>query len=248
LGDSSDYWGVAGVSGSSYGVHGESSTKHGVHGETDGDWSYHSGVYGEATEDHANGVTGWNAGAGVGVYGYSETGYAGYFDGPVFSPKSVNSAAGRNVIDHPLDPGSRYLYHSTVASPDMKNVYDGVAVLDAAGEAWVVLPAWFEAVNGEFRYQLTPIGAPAPGLYIAREIEQNRFQIAGGEPGLKVSWQVTGIRRDAYAEAHPMAVEEVKPVEEQGSYLHPEEHGQPVTAGLEYMRNTRPEERERRGE
>ncbi len=84
----------------------------------------------------------------------------------------------------------------------MKNVYDGVAALDGAGEASVELPEWFEALNQDFRYQLTPLGAPGPTLYVADEISGNRFRIAGGEPGMKVSWQVTGIRHDPYAEAH----------------------------------------------
>ena len=103
------------------------------------------------------------------------------------------------------------------------NVYDGVVFLDTNGEAWVELPEWFEDLNKDYRYQLTAIGAPAPGLYIAHEIENNRFQIAGGTPGLKVSWQVTGIRHDPYAEAHPILVEEGKPEEEIGTYLYPVE-------------------------
>jgi hypothetical protein len=112
--------------------------------------------------------------------------------------------------------------HSFVESPDMKNVYDGVVQLDQDGEAWVQLPDYFQALNRDFCYQLTPIGGPGPGLYIASEIEDNRFQIAGGESGLKVSWQVTGIRQDPYALAHPIPVESMKPEGERGTYLHPE--------------------------
>jgi hypothetical protein len=44
----------------------------------------------------------------------------------------------------------------------MKNLYDGVATLDGKGRAVVRLPNWFEALNAEFRYQLTAIGRPAP--------------------------------------------------------------------------------------
>ena len=69
------------------------------------------------------------------------------------------------------------------------------------------LPAWFEAVNGDFRYQLTAVGRPSPGLYIAQEISSNSFQIAGGTAGAKVSWQVTGVRHDPYAKAHPLVIE-----------------------------------------
>jgi hypothetical protein len=62
---------------------------------------------------------------------------------------------------------------------------------------------------------------------VAEEVSVNRFKIAGGRPGGKVSWQVTGIRQDAYANANRIPVEEVKPPAEQGYYLHPELYGQP---------------------
>ncbi|MBZ5546279.1 MAG: hypothetical protein LAO07_21885 [Acidobacteriia bacterium] len=116
----------------------------------------------------------------------------------------------------------------------MKNVYDGVAVLDAKGEAWVTLPEWFEALNSDFRYQLTAIGRPQPRLYIAQEMAGNRFKIPGGRAGAKVSWMVTGIRQDAYAKAHRIPVEEEKPVAERGHYLHPELFGQPKEKGIEW--------------
>jgi hypothetical protein len=254
---SDNYIGVAGIStpysvvwpsGRQYGVFGYSYSDHGIYGRTNGDWSYHSGVYGEASQEHAHGVTGWNTGGGIGVYGFSETGDAGYFAGPVEVTGYLYKTGGGFKIDHPLNPENQYLYHSFVESPDMKNVYDGVVTLDADGTAWVELPEWFEAVNKDFRYQRTPIGAPAPDLYIAREIEGNRFRIAGGQPGLKVSWQVTGIRHDAYAEAHPLAVEEAKPPEEQGTYLHPTEQGKPWTEGVDYQRSLPPEQAEAGGE
>jgi hypothetical protein len=130
-------------------------------------------------------------------------------DGPLSKP------AGSFKIDHPLDPQNKYLYHSFVESPDMKNIYDGVVALGADGTATVELPDWFEALNRNFRYQLTCIGEYAP-VYIAEEVQHNRFRIAGGRPGLKVSWQVTGTRHDAYANAHRIPVEEDKPEQERG--------------------------------
>ena len=54
----------------------------------------------------------------------------------------------------------------------MKNVYDGVVVLDRKGKAEIDLPDWFGALNKDFRYQLTAIGAPGPNLYIAEEISE----------------------------------------------------------------------------
>lgn len=136
-------------------------------------------------------------------------------------------------IDHPLDPENKYLYHSFVESPDMKNIYDGVIELAENGEAWIELPDWFETLNCDFRYQLTPIGVPGPNLYIAEEVSDNRFKIAGGDPGMKVSWQVTGTRQDPYAVAHPIVPEEDKSLEERGYYLHPELYGQPEEMRVE---------------
>ena len=101
----------------------------------------------------------------------------------------------------------------------MMNVYNGNAQLDQNGEATIELPPWFETLNRDFRYQLTCIGGFAP-VYIAGEIAGNRFRIAGGKAGLKVSWQVTGIRKDPYAENHRIQVELDKPPAEQGSCLH----------------------------
>jgi hypothetical protein len=157
---------------------------------------------------------------------------AGVFDGDVNVSGTLTKGAGAFKIDHPLDPANKYLTHSFVESPDMMNIYNGTVLLDSNGEAWINLPDWFEALNRDFRYQLTAIGAPAPNLYVAEEVSGNRFKIGGGQPGGKVSWQVTGIRHDAYAEAHRLAVEEDKPEEDRGYYLQPEVHGQPAEKSI----------------
>ena len=135
---------------------------------------------------------------------------------------ALEKPGGGFKIDHPLDSPNKYLYHSFVESPDMKNVYDGVIELDREGECVIMMPEWFGALNMDFRYQLTAIGAPGPNLYVAEEIAGNRFKIAGGKPGMKVSWQVTGIRKDPWANAHRIPVEEEKLASGRGSYLHPE--------------------------
>ena len=147
---------------------------------------------------------------------------AAQFNGDVTVSGTLSKSSGSFKIDHPLDPANKFLFHSFVESPDMKNVYDGVAVLDANGEAWVELPAWFEALNRDFRYQLTAVGGPGPNLHVADKVKGNRFRIAGGTPGLEVSWQVTGIRQDGYAKLHPIVVEQDKPAAERGKYLCPE--------------------------
>lgn len=166
-----------------------------------------------------------------GVWGMSQYGYAGYFDGNVNVTGTLSKGGGSFKIDHPLDPENKYLYHSFVESPDMKNVYDGVATLDANGQAVVSLPDWFEALNRDFRYQLTSIGSFAP-VYIAQKISGNRFTIGGGKPGMEISWQVTGIRKDPFANAHRIPVEEDKKPAERGKYLYPREYGKPASSGV----------------
>ena len=155
--------------------------------------------------------------------------YAAEFYGNVNVNGTLSKTAGAFKIDDPLDPAHKYLSHSFVESPDMKNIYDGIATLDANGEAVVTLPAWFEALNKDFRYQLTSIGAPGPNLYIAQEVSGNQFKIAGGSPKAKVSWLITGVRQDPYANAHRIPVEEDKPAALQGSYISAAEYHQPLT-------------------
>jgi hypothetical protein len=132
------------------------------------------------------------------------------FAGNLTVTGTLAKSAGSFKIDDPLDPEHKQLSHSFVESPDMKNIYDGVVQLNEHGEAWVQLPEWFEALNRDFRYQLSCIGSSAD-VYIAREIRNNRFKIAGGKPKMRVSWQVTGVRHDAYANEHRIPVEEFKP-------------------------------------
>lgn len=134
---------------------------------------------------------------------------------------NLSKGGGSFLIDHPLDPENKYLSHSFVESPDMMNVYNGNLTLDDNGTAFVELPDYFEALNRDFRYQLTPLGFAAPNLHVASEIRGNRFKIAGGKPGMRVSWQVTGVRDDPYARMHRIRVEEAKPPAERGSLLHP---------------------------
>lgn len=164
------------------------------------------------------------------------TGTAGFFSGNVTVTGFLLKQGGGFQIDHPLDPANKYLNHSFVESPDMMNIYNGNITLDANGEATVELPEWFDALNSDFRYQLTPIGVPGPNLYIAEKIANRQFKIAGGGAGSEVSWQVTGIRKDAFANARRIPVEQEKSPREQDHYLAPELFGQPQAKAI---KNTR---------
>ena len=177
------------------------------------------------------------------MFGNSYSGTAGYFSGNVTVTGTLSKGGGSFKIDHPLDPANKYLYHSFVESPDMMNIYNDNVTLDANGEAWIELPAYFETLNKDFRYQLTAVGQPGPNLYIAQKISGNRFKIAGGSPGMEVSWQVTGIRHDKFAESHRIQVEVEKSGAERGKYLHPKENGVSETLGIDYEKNHEMEER-----
>jgi hypothetical protein len=153
-------------------------------------------------------------------------GYAGYFQGRVHVNGTLSKLSGSFKIDHPADPSNKYLVHSFVESPEMLNVYSGVVAVGAGGEAWVRLPDYWSALNIEPRYQLTAVGAPG-NLYIKREYSasDNMFLVAGAAPGSKVSWQLTGVRNDPYAQANRIQPEVAKSASERGKYLTPELYG-----------------------
>jgi hypothetical protein len=221
------------ATGATYGVYGENRSANngaGVYGHATASGGVVGGVVGVTNSASGAGVSG--GGPGYGVYGISPNpGFAGYFQGRVQITGTLTKGGGGFKIDHPLDPDNQYLNHSFVESPDMLNVYNGNVVLDSRGEAWVTLPDWFQVLNRDFRYQLTCIGGFAP-VYIAAEVEDNRFRIAGGEPGMTVSWQVTGVRQDPWAAANRIPVEEPKSAAEQDKYLHPTLYGQPASRAI----------------
>ena len=190
----------------------------------------------------ARGGSGFNGGHGIEAFlGNSLggiNGKAGLFHGPVHVDGVLSKAGGSFKIDHPVDPENKYLSHSFVESPDMMNVYNGNITTDHNGLAVVELPDYFESLNRDFRYQLTVIGQFAQAI-VAEEVKENRFRIHTSAPGVKVSWQVTGIRQDAWANKNRINVEEVKPERERGFYLHPESFGKEEERGVEWA--NRPE-------
>lgn len=220
-----------------------STSRYGVYSDVANDGGNAFGVYSAANtpEQYATAYGGYYIASGSGnrrgIYascGVTNGNYGAYFLGNVEITGVYSKSAGGYKIDHPQDPENMYLAHSDVSSPERKNVYDGVAKLDANGEATIELPSYFEALNEHFRYQLTPIGASMPELFVAREIEGNRFVISGGQPDMKVSWQVTGIRKDAFAKAMTTEVETVKNADEKGLYRNPEIFGYGMEKSVDY--------------
>jgi hypothetical protein len=164
------------------------------------------------------------------------TGSAGVFEGDVYVSGTLNAGSKNFKIDHPLDPANKYLMHASVESSENMNIYTGNVVTDQYGNAVVKLPDWFQALNTDFRYQLTVIGKFAQAI-VSKEIDNNQFTISTNATFVKVSWQVTGVRQDPYAKAHPLVVEMQKPASERGFYIHPELYGQPEEKQTEWGRH-----------
>ena len=243
-GQSSSGNGAHGFSVSAAGIEGNSSTGPGVYGKNSSSTTTSdAGVVGESTANNGNGVAGFaNNGTNAwAVYGQaSGGGYAGYFAGRVNVTGMLTKGGGAFRIDHPLDPANKYLSHSFVESPDMMNIYNGVITTDARGYATVTMPEWFETLNFDFRYQLTIIDdSNSPDFVQAKivsRIRDNQFTLRTSAPNTVVSWQVTGIRHDPFANANRIQVEAYKSDLERGLYLHPELYGRSAGEGMEQVK------------
>ena len=177
-----------------------------------------------------------NGGTKVGVYGQANgglTNYAGYFAGDLYAT-SASSGIKAFKIDHPSDPANKFLYHSSVESPDMMNIYNGNITTDAAGYAVVELPDYFSVLNKDYRYSLTVLDASDDFVQVkvVEKLSGNHFRIRTSKPGVEVSWQVTGIRRDPMANAYRIIPEVEKNAAERGKYLAPEAYGQPASKSM----------------
>jgi hypothetical protein len=199
----------------------------------------HSGTVGETNYQLGFGVYGRNydaigpLGNAVGTYGYGYVGVWGDQTDPNGFSIYANGdfgAAGTKAfaIDHPLDPEEKYLKHYSVESNEVLNMYRGTVAFNDNGEAMVTMPDYFDAVNANFSYQLTPIGGYAP-LYIKEKLNNGVFVIAGGQAGMEVSWTVYAERNDPYLQQHPESkeVEVEKEDWNKGKYLQPDLYDQP---------------------
>ncbi|MGA5823996.1 hypothetical protein ACPC54_39890 [Kitasatospora sp. NPDC094028] len=156
---------------------------------------------------------------------------AGVFNGNVVVNGTLSKQDSTFRIDHPLAPAEKYLFHAAVESPEMTNLYDGTVVTDGEGNATVALPDYFEALNRDYRYQLTPVGELALAA-VTGPVHDNSFTIRTDKPRVTVCWQVTGVRQDRWANAHRVVPEVDKPEAERGLYLQPELHGEPASKSM----------------
>lgn len=249
LGSSEDGTGVWGISDGGLGVVGDSAWAPGVAGLSQRDDAVSGSIFNgpgaagsfTAVSFGGRGGRGGNPDAQSAQSFATKINYgqAGRFHGNVDIVGNLAVAGTKGFkIDHPVDPATKFLLHSAVESSDMKNLYDGIVTLDARGKAKVTLPPWFGALNKDLRFQLTAIGAAAPNLHVAEILSDKGFRIAGGRARMRVSWQVTGIRSDAWANAHRMPVEQRKRGKERGRYLHPELHTRAKGKKLEAVLDT----------
>jgi hypothetical protein len=193
------------------------------------------GVVGRSESPSGRGVVGVaeaSTGTNYGVLGRTNSSANGW---GVYANGRLGASGTKSFqIDHPLRPETHFLNHFCIEAPEPYNLYRGTVTLDANGEAWVQLPDYFEAINRDASYHLTPIGAAMPNLHVAAEIQGNRFKIAGGAPFKKVSWEVKAVRNDPWVQQYGYQTEQEKPKEYQGLYLHPELYGQPKERGVFY--------------
>ncbi len=184
-------------------------------------------LFGGDVDDGGTGTTGEGLLVWTGETGSGTVGLAADFEGDVFVDGTLSANAKDFKIDHPLDPANKYLVHASVESSEMMNIYSGNVTTDELGLATVTLPDWFQAENTDFRYQLTVVDERFAQAVVSKRIDNNQFTIHTNASNVQVSWQITAVRQDAYAKAHPMVVEQLKGDKERGFYQHPELYGQP---------------------
>ena len=91
-----------------------------------------------------------------------------------------------------------------------------------------------EAVQGTGSGSMSIVLALLVFSVFINYIDRGSFTIAGGNPGMRVSWQVTARRNDADMKAHPYVAEQDKPERERGYYTDPELYGAPKEQGIRW--------------
>ena len=162
-------------------------------------------------------------------------GIAANFKGNVTITGNLMAGSKNFKIDHPLDPANKYLVHASIESSEMMNIYTGNVTTDAQGKPRATARLVRGAQHG---LPLSVDGdRPVRAGHLSGEDQNHEFQIRTSVPNVKVSWQITGVRQDAYAKAHPIVVEEEKDARLRGFYLHPELYGAAAERQIEWARH-----------
>jgi len=199
----------------------------GVVGETN--YSEGNAVFGENYDQGtpANGI----GTAGTGYWGVvGEDRYLGAVGGAIGVLANGELAATGTktfMIDHPTEPENKFLRHFSAESNEVLNIYRGNVTFDANGEAVVEMPDYYDLINKNPSYQLTPIGGYMQ-LFIKEKLENGQFVIGGGTVGAEASWTVYAERNDPYLQQYPFHrdVEIEKREGQKGKYLMPQLYGE----------------------
>lgn len=247
-GSSNDNYGVYGTSNTSFGVFGESGSSSGIRARTYNPSSYalfadystsstnFCGLSSGNYAIYANGPSHFEGPLTAGYFIIGQAGIYNYVSGSLHVSNDFEASGSKNFrIDHPLDPANKTLAHSCIESNERLLMYSGTVVTDGNGDATIDLPSYFEALNINYRYQLTVVGREFAQARVENEISNNRFSIKTDKPNIKVCWEVTGDRNDAYSKAHPLVVEEEKKPEDRGKYYSPELFGKSDQMRIGYL-------------
>lgn len=177
---------------------------------------------------------GSSGGINFGVYAHTSSQADGY--GVYSSGRFAASGTKSFQIDHPLDPEHKLLNHYCTESSEPINAYSGVVRTDGSGYAWVELPDYVEAINKDYRYQLTVLDdTDNDGFVLAKiskKLRDGRFQIRTSAPGIEVSWEIKGTRNDRFVQEYGAPIEVEKPKDWQGLFLMPQLYGQPAERAI----------------
>jgi hypothetical protein len=120
---------------------------------------------------------------------------------------SISAGVKSFKIDHPLDAENKLLHHASIESDEMINIYNGRATTNSDGFVAIQLQDWMNALNKDFKYQLTVVGKDFSHAIVWEEIdEKGSFIVKTSSPKTTVCWQVIGTRHDKYAAEHPLQV------------------------------------------
>lgn len=165
---------------------------------------------------------------------FAQGAQAGTFNGNVTINGNLTVTGTKSgfKIDDPAAPESRTLTHTPVETDELTVVYTGNVRTGSDGRATVELPAYAEQLGTDWRYGLTVVGGTFAQAIVSRELDGGEFEIRTSEPGVKVSWSITGTRNDPQAVENPLQVIAPKSGEDRGRYLDPAAYGKPAASSL----------------